>query len=255
MTPFRLLTFFGLMALLVTACSTPRPVAPETTEDLELADISHDSLLSLIPDYSTELTTINGTGRAIISEPGNSERVTLEFQSNRSTSLIEIRTSGGIRGGEILVDQDSLLIYNRVDNYAEKVSIEQSDRSSVGSIASLNMLDLFNFTLTADDIDQIFDGGDTYIVLLQNEALVTVSKSDGLIQEVFQSSNQESVPYRRIEYEGYGTIDNFQLPRKMTILSRDENSRATFLVQRLEVNQTLPTLTLDIPDNIPIYRR
>lgn len=224
-------------------------------EGLDEADISKDDLLELIPDYSENLETISGVGRALISEPGNSDRVTLEFQSNRTKSLIDIRTSVGIQGGQILVDGDSLLIYNKVDKYAEKVSVAQSDLTSVGSIASLNMLDLFNFTLAPDDIDAIFDGGDIYVVLLRNEATVSVSKADGLVMEVQQSVNSPSAPYRRIEYEGYGDIEDFQLPRKMTIVSRDEKSRATLLVQRLEVNPSLPPLTIDLPDNIPIYRQ
>ncbi|MEX0660733.1 MAG: DUF4292 domain-containing protein [Balneolaceae bacterium] len=248
-------SFFSviLLAVLISACSTPR-MATET-EDLDVASISTEELLDLIPDYSNDLETISGVGRALISEPGNSDRVTLEFQSNRTSSLIDIRTSVGIQGGQILVDGDSLLIYNRVDQYAEKVSVAQSDLTSVGSIASLNMLDLFNFTLTQDDIETIFDGGNNYVVLLRNEATVTVSKADGLIMEVQQSKNSPAAPYRKIEYEGYGEIDNFQLPRKMTILSRDEKSRATLLVQQLEVNQSLPPLTIDLPDNISIYRQ
>ncbi|MEX2456123.1 MAG: DUF4292 domain-containing protein [Balneolaceae bacterium] len=248
-------SFFSviLLAVLISACSTPR-MATET-EDLDVASISTEELLDLIPDYSNDLKTISGVGRALISEPGNSDRVTLQFQSNRTSSLIDIRTSVGIQGGQILVDGDSLLIYNRVDQYAEKVSVAQSDLTSVGSIASLNMLDLFNFTLTQDDIETIFDGGNNYVVLLRNEATVTVSKADGLIMEVQQSKNSPAAPYRKIEYEGYGEIDNFQLPRKMTILSRDEKSRATLLVQQLEVNQSLPPLTIDLPDNISIYRQ
>ncbi len=242
-----------LLVILFSACSSPRLATD--TGDLNVASITADELLELIPDYSSNLETINGVGRALISEPGNSDRVTLEFQSNRTASLIDIRTSVGIQGGQILVDGDSLLIYNRVDKYAEKVSVAQSDLTSVGSIASLNMLDLFNFTITRDEIDTIFDNGNSFIVLLRNSATVTVSKSDGLILEVHQSVNSPMAPYRKIEYEGYGEIDNFQLPRKMTILSRDEKSRATLLVQRLEVNQSLPPLTIDLPDNIPIYRQ
>lgn len=248
-----LISSFLLIAILFSACSTPK-MATEV-EGLDEADISKDDLLELIPDYSENLETISGVGRALISEPGNSDRVTLEFQSNRTKSLIDIRTSVGIQGGQILVDGDSLLIYNKVDKYAEKVSVAQSDLTSVGSIASLNMLDLFNFTLAPDDIDAIFDGGDIYVVLLRNEATVSVSKADGLVMEVQQSVNSPSAPYRRIEYEGYGDIEDFQLPRKMTILSRDEKSRATLLVQRLEVNPSLPPLTIDLPDNIPIYRQ
>jgi carboxylesterase type B len=94
----------------------------------------------------------------------------------------------GIEGGQILVDSDSLLIYNRVDGYAEKVSVLQSNLTSIGSLASLNMLDMFSFSLRADEIDQIFENRDYFVAVLKDNARVTVSREDGLIKEVVQSA-------------------------------------------------------------------
>lgn len=241
-----------LLGFIITGCSSTQPAV--SPEDLEPAAITPDSLLSLMPDYKDELHTMTGTGRALISEPASSDRVTVEFQSNRHRSLLTIRTSVGIEGGQILVEPDSLLIYNKVDKIAQKVSPEQSTISSVGSIASLNMLDLFNFRIAADDIDRIFDDGSSYVVLLRNQAAVTISKADGVVEQVDQSASDPPAPYSSIEYEGYAEIQGFQLPQKITILSRDEQSRATFLVQQLYVNGKLPPLNIQIPEDIPIQR-
>ncbi|REL38798.1 DUF4292 domain-containing protein [Rhodohalobacter sp. SW132] len=237
---------------MIISCGTQQTVAD--FEGMEPAAITPDSLIRLIPDYSEELHTMTGHGRALVSEPGNSERVSVDFQSDRDRSLLTIRTSIGIEGGQILIDSDSLLIYNKVDNIAQKVSPEQSTLSSVGSIASLNMLDLFNFRITESEINQIFDSGSTLIVLLDNQAAIELEKSTGLIRRVDRSRSDPPVPYRTIEYEGYAEINGFQLPRKITIYSADGRSRATFLVQQLHVNGKLPPLVIDLPEGIPIQR-
>jgi len=84
--------------------------------------------------------------------------------------------------------------------------------------------------------------------------MIKIEKNSGLIQEVVHASTNHEAPYSRIEYEGYAEIENFQLPRRITIVSSDGRSRATLLVQRLEINVTLPELGIDIPDDVPIYR-
>lgn len=236
--------------LLISACSTQRTVL--SVEDMQPAELSAEELAAIVPDYRETLQTITGTGRAIVSEPGNSERVTLQFQSSRDASLITIRTGVGIEGGQILVDSDSLLVYNRIDGYAEKVSVLQSNLTSIGSLASLNMLDMFSFSLPAHKIAYIFEDDTRYLAVLNDDTRVAISKESGLVEHVQQRGSMAT--YSRIEYEGYAVINDFYLPRKITIFSRDESSRATFLVQRLEVNRTLPELTIDLPDNIPIKR-
>lgn len=244
--------FVILLILLAAGCTSTRTVTE--FENLDLAPITPDSLLSIMHDYSKSLQTMSGSGRALVSEPGNSDRVTVEFQSNRYRSLLTIRTGIGIEGGQILIEPDSLLIYNKVDKFAQKVAPEQSTLSSVGSIASLNMLDLFNFRIAADEMDRIFDNGSTYLVLLNSRAVVEVEKMSGLVVRVDRSQSDPPIPYRSIDYEGYAQIDRFQLPRKITIFSSDGQSRATFLVQQLHVNGKLPPLEIELPDDVSIYR-
>lgn len=241
-----------LFLLFMISCSS----SGELVEDKNLneADISVNELLEAVPNYRESLQTITGRGRAIVSEPGNSERVTLQFLSNRNESLITVRTSVGIEGGQIFVDSDSLLVYNRVDKFAEKVPLNQGKLTSVGSIASVNMLDLFNYTFLESDVSGLFESNDMYVALLVNEVRVQVSKESGRVLEVNVPEGNRTVPYSRIIYEGYGEIEGFQLPRKITIFSQDGESRATLLVQNLEINEELPELGIELPEDIPIYR-
>lgn len=241
-----------LVLLFLVSCRSSGELTDE--EELREAEISVNELLDTVPNYRETLQTISGKGRAFVSEPGNSERATLEFMSDRNESLINVRTSVGIEGGQIYVNTDSLLVYNRVDKFAEKVPLNQGKLTSVGSIASVNMLDLFNFTFMESDVYEIYDTGDQFIAVLKNDARIRVSKENGYILEVNQAADNRQVPYSRIIYEGYAEIEGFYLPRKITIFSQDGKSRATLLVQNLEINDKLPELGIELPDDIPIYR-
>lgn len=241
-----LFLFFG--------CSTPSSLAD--VESLERADITTEELISIIPDYQNRLFTISGSGRAIVSEPGNNERVSLHFQSNRDESFIQVRSGTGIEGGQIYVDRDSLMVYNRIDKIAEKIPLHEGNLSSVGSLASVNMLDLFNYTVDPAAIEEIYADHETgsYVLLLTNRSLIRISQSDGHVQSVVHANDNRSAPYSKLEYKGYAVIEEFILPRRITIYSKDGNSRATLLVQRLNINPTLPPLGIDLPDDIPVTR-
>lgn len=244
---FLLFTLF-----LFSACSTTDLFTG--VEGLEFADISAEELTALIPDYRDDLSTISGSGRAIVSEPGNSDRVTIRFQANRDEGLINVRNSAGIEGGQIHVDKDSLMIYNRIDKIAEKVSLHQGNLTSVGSLATVNLIELFNFTIDSSEIDRIYDDENHFVVLLTDQALVRVIKSSGFIHNVVHTNKEQSAPYSRIDYDGYTQINSLYLPRRITIYSVDRNFRAALLVQQLDLNVVLPELGIDLPDDIILKR-
>lgn len=246
------LNFCIISALAVTAvaCSGTSRL---TDTDLRPSTVSADSLVQMLPDYSSSLLTTQGNGRAIVSQPGNSDRVTLEFMSTRDASLVTIRNSVGIEGGKILVKDDSVLVYNIIDKVAEISAIGSNSGSMVGSLASVNLLRIFNFTLAVSDIAEILESDRHYIAILTDESRVIIDKGSNIVTEVIRT-DLTNHPYRKIEYEGYASLNSFYLPRKITIFSADGQSRVTFLVQRLETNPDLPELKLDIPANTPVYR-
>lgn len=246
------LNFCSILALAVTAvaCSGTSIL---TDTDLRPSTVSADSLIQMLPDYTTSLLTTQGSGRAIVSQPGNSDRVTLEFMSTRDASLVTIRNSVGIEGGKILVKDDSVLVYNIIDKVAEISATGSNSGSMVGSLASVNLLRIFNFTVAASDISEILESDRHYILVLADESRVIIEKGSHFVTEVIRPDFTDH-PYRKIEYEGYALLNSFYLPRKITIFSADGQSRVTFLVQRLEANPHLPELKLDIPANIPVYR-
>jgi hypothetical protein len=249
----RLISILLAAPLILWSCGSSEGLVEDS--GLERSSVDMGDLLSSVPDYRDELQTIEGSGRAIVSEPGNNERVTLEFFSNRSESLINVKTSVGIEGGSIHVNSDSILVYNRVDKQADRLPIQRGNLSSVGSIATVNILDLFNYTVVPELVDNVFEDSEEFILELLNGAMVHISKDDRQIVKVDQRGGSPNAPYSLIEYSGYGEIEGFTLPRRITIYSRDEKSRAVLLVQRLEVNEELPDLSIDIPDDVIVNSR
>lgn len=235
--------------LLLNGCRTSHQLIE--TGDLTEASLSPEELHELIPDYRDTLNTLSGIGRALVSQPGNSDRVTLEFYSDRDRSKVTVRNRIGIEGAQILVDSDSVLVYNKIDDYVEKSSLEDGNLSQVGSLATINLVDLFHYRFSLPDIRQIFEDNDYYVAVTADKSRITIDKDHGLIREV-RSSAESNHPYSHIIYESYEQFNGFYLPRKISIFSMDGTSKVTFLVRQLEVNPSLPPLEIQIPENTRI---
>jgi hypothetical protein len=218
--------------------------------------LSNDSITEVLektPDYSGQITSITGKGRAIVSEPGNSERATIDFSADTLLSLLTIKNRIGIEGGAMLVDQDSILIYYKLDNLAQKVAISDGRLTSLNELASINLIDLLHFKLTEESVVEVYESDETYLLRLATDGGVIVDRDEHLIREVRQPYGT-GLPYSKLIYENYGTLNGYTLPRKITILSADGNSKVVFQIRSLQLNPESLNLQLDIPSNIIIDR-
>jgi|AntRauTorcE11897_2_1112592.scaffolds.fasta_scaffold05652_2 hypothetical protein len=243
--------FIFLFITILTACSTTEII---TDENFRPSDISADSIVAGIPDYSTTLLTVKGKGKAIVSEPENSQRATLYFSSNRKKSLITAKNSIGIEGGKLLTDGDSLLIYNKVDKYARKISVKNNDLERINNLASINLLEIFNIPVSKKQVKRILENEDSYLLKLQSGGEVFVNKNNNLIQQIDQPASSQ-LPYSRIIYDAYDTVEGLLLPRRITIFSRNKSAKIELLIQSLQVNPELGELKIDLPEDIKIYRQ
>lgn len=246
---FSLLTSLAI-AVILSACSTTKELS---SDGFGSSDASAEELIANLPNYEGQLTSLSGKGRALVSEPGNSDRVTIEFEADRLLSLLIIKNRVGIEGGQMLVDRDSILIYNKIDRVAQKISIYDGRLTSLNELASINLLDLINFKVDSNAIEEMMENEDAYRILLKSGTRVTLNKSNGLIRKVEQL-NTGSAPYSELIYEGYSKIGNYTLPQKITIFSTDRKSKVAFLVRSLDINPERLTLHIDIPADIEIKR-
>jgi hypothetical protein len=248
----RLVLLFSFSLIFISCKST----APAINTDVSNYSLSNDSITEVLektPDYSGQITSITGKGRAIVSEPGNSERATIDFSADTLLSLLTIKNRIGIEGGAMLVDQDSILIYYKLDNLAQKVAISDGRLTSLNELASINLIDLLHFKLTEESVVEVYESDETYLLRLATDGGVIVDRDEHLIREVRQPYGT-GLPYSKLIYENYGTLNGYTLPRKITILSADGNSKVVFQIRSLQLNPESLNLQLDIPSNIIIDR-
>ncbi len=246
-------TYLIATLLLLMACTSSGKISKPVNESLYPVEIPLSEVIAKIPNYKGELNSVKGKGRAIVSEPGNSDRITIDFDTDTTLSLLTFKNRVGITGGSMLVDTDSILIYNKIDKYAEKVSINDGRATNLNELATVNLLDLMNFKIEEQDVERILQSETQYVLGFYNKGIAYISKKDGTVQYVEQAGNSGS-PYSVLEYESYGEVEDFKLPRKITILSADKQSKVVFQIRSLEINPDKLNLSIDIPEDIEIQR-
>ncbi|MEO1020900.1 MAG: DUF4292 domain-containing protein [Bacteroidota bacterium] len=237
---------------LLYGCTPTRITLPETGT-FNKTDIAPGAITKNIPDYSREIQSVKGRGRAVISEPGNSDRITLSFDASRSLSLITIKNRLGIEGGAMLVDQDSILIYNKIDKEAQKVSVYDNRLTSLNELASVNLIDLLNYRIDSTDVQTVYEDDDSYLLETKGKTRIFLSKKSNTIWRVIHPP-QTNLPYSEIQYDSYSTLDGYVLPRKITIFSADARSRVALAIRSLDLNPEKLNLSLSIPESILIQR-
>ncbi len=224
-----------------------------TNEKLYEVKVPLSEIIDRIPNYSGSLVSAKGKGRALVSEPGKNDRITIDFETDTLLSLLTFKNRIGITGGSMLVDKDSILIYNKIDKYAQKVSVSDGRMTNLNELASVNLLDLMNFKIEIGDVEKILQSDTEYILGFYNKGIARINKKTGTISFVEQARSS-GLPYSVLAYESYGKIKGYILPRKITILSADRSSQVVFQVRSLEVNPDKLNLIIDIPDDIKVER-
>ena len=243
-------TFLFLLALLLVSCRSSRPFVDANYSP---STIPPDSIVLHLPNYEDEIFSAKGKGRAIVSEPGNSDRLTIEFETDTSLSLLTIKNRIGIEGGKMLVDEDSITIYSKIDKLAQKMSVDDGQLTSLNELASVNLLNVLNFKILPNQVAKVFASETHYMLVLTNGGTAQVDIKEQVITRITQPQESDS-PYSSIEYESYGKIDGYTLPRKITILSADGASKVLFQIRSLDINPRSVNLSIDIPKEIIVQR-
>ena len=115
--------------------------------------------------------------------------------------------------------------------------------TSLNELASINLLDMLNFKLSKVQVVRILESDTDYKLNFSNTGYALVNKESGLIRSVYQPAFS-GLPYSMIEYESYGEIEGYILPRKITIFSADGESKVLFRIRSLEINPKNLTLTI-----------
>lgn len=248
--------FLLVLGMGLASCSGSGMLADEnlTGNGFRISSAKISEVVNQMPNYQSELHALKGKGRAIVSEPGNTERLTIRFSSNRSKSLVKLRNGIGVEGGELLTDGDTLLVYNKVDKFARKIPIRGGELDHINQLASLNILEMINYSVSEEKVQAIRENEKLYQLKLAGGTEVYVDKETYSVRQVIQPEGSQ-LPYSKITYDAYATVEGFTLPRRISIFGAKGESKIYLQLTTLELNPQLDNLTINLPDNIPIYYR
>lgn len=235
------------------ACRSSTPVINSDAVNYTQTKRPLLELLASIPNYSEEIYAVKGRAKAIVSEPGNSERVNIDFTSDTTYSILKIKNRLGIEGASMFIDPDSILTYYKMDKVAQKISIHASRLTSLNELASINLLDLLHFKVDSKTVLEAYEADEHYLLRMYTDGAIKVNKKNMLIEEITQPHSSK-LPYSKIIYEHYGELSGYLLPKKITIFNSDGNSKVILQIRSLNVNPLSFNFNLNIPSSIPIER-
>ena len=110
---------------------------------------------------------------------------------------------------------------------------------------------MMNFVPGTDLSRKVYESESSYLVILENETRIYIDKKHHRVQQVDQPVHS-GLPYSRIVYEAYGSIEGFQLPRRVTIFSSDSRTKVALLIQSLEINPENLDLDIKLPKDVKL---
>ncbi len=217
---------------------------------------SQVSAEELLPNLNLDFDAVHSlTGRASarVSGPDMQEQVTLNFTSDRTQSLLAMRNNLGIEGGRIYADADSVIMYDRIEKKAWKMSIMDSHKILLNGFSAFNVIDFLMPDLDPEDIEKVLESEDKWKLKLHSGATFFFTKNDGLLVRMTKPAVDPEA-YNKFIFSNHAQISNHTLPRRIQILSNDEKSTIFLLIQALELNPSAPSFDIGIPDDIPVER-
>lgn len=249
-----LLTVLCLSFVLAAACSPAEMVRDtEMDESFHASDRTTGELISELDNYRNGITALKGRARTQLSSPGESERATVSFSSTREKSLLEIRNQLGIEGGRILSNPDSVLIYNRMENYAQKMDRQMAAHYYLSGITALNLVDILHPSRERLAEARVLESRNHYMLVTPDEYRYYFDRDD-LILKRTEYPVQDPEAFSTFLFEDYVEVDGAHVPRRIQILSSDEKTSIFLMIRSLEVNPDELTFDIDIPDDITIER-
>ena len=231
--------------------------------------------------------SVQGSALLQISEPGQSDRLQMQFTGIAGKNHIRLKTSVGIPAAEIYSDPDSLILLNLADSYAEIVprgagqdrgATEDSTDPSTTALAArqpwtvpatANLLDILHPSVTPGEVQSLTYIEGTWKLTLKTGEVWTLRGEQPGKMDGKQRKNPFTLVRRdnltgtlgsiadSIEYLGTVEIDGQILPRRVSILNETRQSRILVQIRSLEINgqdRPLEILRPEIPADFTVIR-
>jgi len=242
-----------LAFILVAFSCSPRMAEFMADEGFNRSNAPAEAVLEKLVLEHEQVQSLTGRANARISAPDYSDQATLLFTSDRNQSLLTMRNNLGIEGGRIYADADSVIMYDRIEKKAWKMSKEDSHEVLLNGFSAFNVIEFLLPPITPDDVQDIYENESQWMLSLTNGNEMYFDKNSGLLKRIHQPA-EDPRAYNHFIFSDHARLDGLELPRRIQILSNDEKSTIFLLLQSLELNPPDPTFDIGLPDDIPISR-
>ncbi len=240
------------MLAFLAACSVTEPLQ---VDDMAFVPSEMDAE-AFFEEYAAQNVipqALSGRASVQVSEPGQTDRASVQFRSDRYQSLLLISNNLGIEGGRIHSDPDSVVVYNRIEKVAHKMSHEDAAWFYLNGIGAMNLIRMLHPFTGPEQIGAIFESDEFFLVETAAGERHLLSR-EGLVLRRTERLDVHPEAYSTFEFENHAELDGYRLPRRIRILSYDGKSNIFLVIRSLETNPSGLDFDPGIPDDIEIIR-
>ncbi|MCH8568097.1 MAG: DUF4292 domain-containing protein [Balneolales bacterium] len=254
-TPFFVFSkaFATILCILIITASCSRTTVLTETGDFRASELTPAEIMPLLQPGSIEVNAVEGRASARISGPGVSEQATLLFTSDRNQSLIVLRNNLGMEGGRIYSDGDSVTVLDRIEKTAYRMAREDSGYYLLSGFTAFNVIEFIIPRFDESDVKEILENDDIWRLKLKDRTQLDFKKQNGSLLRLTKFS-LDPAAYSEFIFTNHAGIRGVQLPRRIQMLSTDQNSTIFLIIQALEINPSPLNFDINIPSDIPLIR-
>lgn len=197
--------------------------------------------------------TLSGRATVQVSEPGQSERVSVQFRSDHSQSLLLVSNNLGMEGGRIHSDPDSVTVYNRIEKVAHRMSRDDAARFYLNGIGAMNLIRILYPFNGPSEIAGIYENDDYFLVETIPGERHLLSRDSMLLRRT-ERRNVSPEAYHTFEFTNHAEREGYRLPRRIRIVSYDGKSHIFLVIRSLQTDPADLDFDPGIPDNIEFIR-
>ncbi|HAC14595.1 MAG TPA: hypothetical protein DCE78_01435 [Bacteroidetes bacterium] len=241
----------AILMVVVGACTSPKNIV--LNGEFIPSDRNPADVLRELRGLETPIEGISGRARAQYSGPGSSERSGVIFTSDRDRTLMVFRNNLGIEGGSLLVEPDSVTFYNRIDQFAQRVSNADHDVLFENGFYAVNLLQILNPDLQKRTPRRVFESETAWRITFDDQVSMVFDKETGdLLQYDLYILN--NFAFSTYLFGNHMEVAGYRLPRNIQITTKDKRSNIYLSVQSIDVNPAFLDMTLNIPSHVRIER-
>lgn len=227
-----------VVALLLVSCAPKAIVLNEGSFDLSRKS-GPDVLSSLFP-ASSFAEGMKGTARIQASSPEFTERGAMDFATDRRRSFATLRNTLGIEGYRILIEPDSVTVFNRIDRVAQRFATEDA-------LFSFPLLEILNPDFRTKPIARLYENEQFWYFRFADGSGAVVTKSSGVLKRY------DAIGATFL-YEDVRPVQGVPLARRIQWLSADKKSNIFLNIQVAELQSVPMEFDLVLPPGTRIHR-